>query len=67
MYNYGQLPQEFYHNTNNRVLMTKEQADEIISNHSGWAIIGEVMYYIRTRPCDNGETEMRLEQAGGLD
>ena len=62
-----QLPQLFYDKpATARVRMTKEEADSIIELYSGWIIIGQV-WFMRTRPCDDGQTELRLVQAGGLD
>ena len=62
------LATEFYeHPATTRVRLTKENADSILRHYSGWIIINEVVWYLRTRPCDDGQVELRLEQAEGLD
>ena len=63
-----QLPQPFYDKpADTRINMAKEEADSLLNWYSGWVIINEVVWYLRTRPCDDGQVELRLIQAGGLD
>ena len=64
----NQLPQLFYERpADTRIRMTKDEADKLIKHYSGWVIIGEVIWYLRTRLMEDGQTELRLVQGGGLD